>query len=63
MITTRWVLMEVADALAASACRNKVAAFIAALEADATRRLPERVQASFNAGWSFTISGLTKSGR
>ncbi len=41
MITTRWVLMEVADALAASTCRKQMAAFISALEADANVRLVE----------------------
>ena len=34
MVTTRWVLMEVADALAASGSRNKLAGFIRAVELD-----------------------------
>jgi len=50
MITTRWVLMEVADALAASACRNKVAAFIAALEADANATIAEASPSLFRRG-------------
>jgi len=50
MITTRWVLMEVADALAASACRNKVAAFIAALEADANATIAGASPSLFQRG-------------
>jgi len=50
MVTTRWVVMEVADALATSACRNKVAAFIAALEADPNMTIVEAHSSLFQRG-------------
>jgi hypothetical protein len=50
MITTRWVLMEVADALAASASRNRVAAFITTLETDTDTTIVEARPSLFQRG-------------
>ena len=50
LITTRWVLMEVADALAASISRPKVAAFVAALESDPSVTLMEARPSLFQRG-------------
>jgi hypothetical protein len=50
MVTTRWVLIEVADALAASASRNRLAGFVAALEMDAGTTIVESRPALFQRG-------------
>ena len=45
IVTTTWVLTEVADAFAASTARDRIAGFVAALEGDANTKI-----ASSNAG-------------
>ena len=48
--TTTWILTEVADAFAASAARDKIAGFVAALEADANTKIIPATQSLFHRG-------------
>ncbi|MBI5388000.1 MAG: type II toxin-antitoxin system VapC family toxin [Verrucomicrobia bacterium] len=50
LVTTAWVLTEVADAFAASASRRRMAAFIASLEADSATRIVPANQELFHRG-------------
>lgn len=52
IVTTRWVLMELADALAASASRSRVAAFVRRLELDAQTTVIEASPTLFQRGLS-----------
>ena len=50
MVITRWVLMEVADALAASVSRSKLAGFVRALEMDVETTIVEARPTLFQRG-------------
>ena len=50
IVTTTWVLTEVADAFAASSARDKIAGFFAALEGDANVKIIPTTQALFHRG-------------
>lgn len=50
LVTTRWVLMEVVDALAASESRSRLAAFIRALEMDPETTIVEARPTLFQRG-------------
>jgi len=48
--TTTWVLTEVADAFAASAARNRIAGFVAALEGDGNTKIIRATEILFHRG-------------
>ncbi len=48
VVTTTWVLTEVADAFAASTARDKIAGFVAALESDANTKIAPATQMLFH---------------
>jgi hypothetical protein len=50
IVTTTWVLTEVADAFAASTARDRIAGFVAALEGDVNTRIVPATQALFHRG-------------
>ena len=50
IITTTWVLTEVADAFAASAARNRIAGFVAALEGDGNTTIIPATETLFHRG-------------
>lgn len=50
LVTTAWVLTEVADAFAASAARRRIAAFVASLESDPDTRIVPASQELFERG-------------
>jgi hypothetical protein len=53
VVTTAWVLTEVADAFAASAGRRRIAAFIESLKADPETRIVPASQELFERGLKF----------
>ncbi len=50
IVTTTWVLTEVADAFAASTARDRIAGFVAALEGDVNTKIVPATQALFHRG-------------
>jgi predicted nucleic acid-binding protein len=50
IVTTAWILTEVADAFAASSARDKIAGFVAALEGDANTKIVPATQSLFHRG-------------
>ena len=50
IVTTAWVLTEVADAFAASTARDRIAGFVAALEGDVNTKIVPATQALFHRG-------------
>lgn len=50
IVTTTWILTEVADAFAASTARDKIAGFVAALEGDANTKIVPATQLLFHRG-------------
>jgi predicted nucleic acid-binding protein len=53
LVTTAWVLTEVADAFAASAGRRQIAAFVESLKADPDTRIVPASQELFERGLKF----------
>jgi uncharacterized protein len=53
IVTTAWVLTEVADAFASSASRRRIAAFVASLEATPGTRVVPASQELFERGLKF----------
>jgi predicted nucleic acid-binding protein len=50
IVTTTWILTEVADAFAASIARDKIAGFVAALEGDVATKIVPATQSLFHRG-------------
>jgi uncharacterized protein len=50
IVTTTWVLTEVADAFAASTARDRIAGFVAALDGDVNTKIVPATQALFHRG-------------
>ena len=50
IVTTTWVLTEVADAFAASTARDRIAGFVAALEDDVNTKVVPATQTLFHRG-------------
>jgi len=50
IVTTTWILTEVADAFAASTARDRIARFVAVLEGDANTKIVPATQALFHRG-------------
>ena len=50
LVTTTWILTEVADAFAASKARGRIAGFVAALEGDANTKIIPATQSLFRRG-------------